>query len=54
MAKAKAGKPSAGRKPGDEGLPYKSAESVCGGPLVEQPKGGKGEGFEVKGSKKVQ
>jgi len=30
--KAKAGKPSAGRKPGGE-LPYKSAEDCVGGPI---------------------
>ena len=54
MAKAKAGKPEAGRKPGSEGLPYKSADSVCGGPVEGQPKSGLGADHEVKGSKKVQ
>lgn len=29
-------------KPGDEGLPYKDAEDVCGGPLDNQPEQGLG------------
>ena len=36
-------------KPGDEGLPYKSAESVVGGPLEDQPKAGLGSDQGVKG-----
>lgn len=38
-------------KPVDEGLPYKSAESVVGGPLDDQPKSGLGADQGVKGGK---
>ena len=41
-------------KPGDEGLPYKSAESVVGGPVEDQPKAGLGADQGVKGGKKLQ
>lgn len=36
-------------KPGDEGLPYKKAETVVGGPVEDQPQKGLGEGKGVKG-----
>ena len=39
MAKAKAGKPSASRKPGGE-LPYTSVEKAVGGPICGNPKPG--------------
>jgi len=36
-------------KPGDEGLPYKNAEEVVGGPLDDQPKPGLGADMGVDG-----
>lgn len=41
-----------GSKPGREGLPYKSAESVCGGPPDDNPEKGLKPGKGVKGSSK--
>lgn len=49
MAKGVAGKPNAGRKPGGEGLPYKDAASVVGGPVEQQPEAGLNPGKGVKG-----
>jgi len=49
MAKGIAGKPSASRKPGSEGLPYKDAASVVGGPVEEQPEAGLNPSKAVKG-----
>ena len=43
--------PDASRKPGKEGLPYKSAEAVIGAPPDNQTQGGLGDGHEVKGGK---
>lgn len=51
MAKAKAGKPSADRKPGNEGLNYKGAGSVCGAPVEGQPEEGLNASKGVKGGK---
>lgn len=44
---------SKGAKPGKEGLPYKSFESVTGGPDEEMQKPGLNPSHEVKGSKSV-
>ena len=49
MAKAIAGKPNASRKPGGEGLPYKEAASVAGGPIEAQAEAGLNPGKGVKG-----
>ncbi len=49
MAKGIAGKPSASRKPGGEGLPYKDAASVVGGPIEAQAEAGLNPGKGVKG-----
>ena len=43
-------KPNASRKPGGEGLPYKDAAGVVGGPVEEQPEAGLNPGKGVKGS----
>ena len=51
MAKAKAGKP-APRKAGKEGLPYKPAAQVAGGPIEDDIEAtGLNEGKGVKGEK---
>lgn len=41
--KAKASKPTASRKPGDEGLDYSDASGVVGGPVIGQAKSGLGD-----------
>ena len=52
--KANAGKINPGRKPGNEGLPYKDASKVVGGKPENQIEGsGLGAGHEVKGSSKI-